>query len=434
MHKLLVSIAATLLILASCAKHNGADVSELLKTIPADASMVMVVDLEEVLQEAGCTVSDGVVTPGKDLAKALQSSANEDLKRHLADLQDSGVEWSAMAVFSEGYNAYLTGFIHDTSKFKAKVEEVFGEQFTSGEVSTCGNIAMIGERYWVCLSSRNTIQENDIRHFNSLSEKQSILSNETVTKMQPVPSDIEGWGDIKGVLNMAGLDFASRAVCSMAMETIFVDAVEVEWKADFDKDELEVEMEVINSKSGIAKFNFPVEKIDESVIKNLNTSAAGFGALAISEKMIENLKAQTAQQSMSILGVMVNMMGSVRGTTAVAFDTDGYVNGTISTTGHGTADFADMLSQMDFKVNKEGKDLRISKGTVAGALTSAEAANLLKGSVCGIALSTEGIPGLPQFKTIAFNLIPDKGGLKLQINMKAKDPKLPLLFTLLNNE
>ena len=430
MNKLLMSMMAVVLMLAACSKNNGADVSELLKTIPADASLVMVMDLEGILKDADCSVDNGQIRPGKKFAEALKQANDPELRSKLETLNDSGIEWSSAAIFVEGYNTYLTGFLSDSGKFRQVVEERFGEKFESGEVNTCGNVAVDGERFWVCLNSHNTIVANDIRHFKSLSEKQSILSNENVAKLSTITTDIAGWGDIKGTLNLAGLNFATRAAVTMGLETVFVDAVEVEWTASFDKDEMVAEIAVLNTKGGIAKFNFPVETIDENVVKNLNMEAEGFGALAISEKMIETVREQTSQEGFSLLGALVNMMGSVQGTTAMAFDDDNTA-GVISTTGHGTADLSDALSQWGFAVSKEGKDLKFSRGAVSGAMTSAEAAEMLKGAVCGVAVSpleeTDN-----KCRALSFCLKPEKGGLKGELRLKGADAKKPFLLGLIS--
>lgn len=424
-------VIASLLIMAGCSKDKGADVSELLKTIPSDASVVMVMDMQSILKEADCEVSNGELKPGKELSKALASSKNEELKTDLQNLQDAGIEWTVGAVFAEGYNSYFTGFLQDTGKFKKYVEEKFGENFESGEVGTCGNVAIAGERFWICLNSRNTIVTNDIRHFNSLSEKQSILSNENVAKMQTIDSDIAGWGDIKGVLNLAGLDFATRSVCIMALQTVYVDAVEMEWEIEIENDEINADLEVINSKGGIAKFNFPVEKIDENVVKGLNLNAQGFAAIAISEKMIEQIKEQTSKESFSLLGALVNMMaGCVNGTTAVAFSEDS-LKGVITTTGHGATDLIDVLGQWDLNVEKAGKDLNISKGTVTGDLKSADAAESLKGAVMGAVIKASDLTQYKQLQTVAVKFVPEKGGLKVEIKAKANDSKKKFLLNLL---
>ena len=209
---LALALVGVLLMMAACSKDKSADVADLLKTVPSDASLVMVMDLESILEEMDCSVSGGVIKPGKDVIRAFEPLTDKSQLKNLEKFNDAGIDWTVAAIFVEGYNSYLTGFLNDSGKFKDFVEERFGEKWATGEINTCGNVAMEGERFWVCLNSRNTIVANDIRHFNTLSEKQSILSNKNVTKLQDLKTEMAGWGDISGVLNFAGLDFSSRAI------------------------------------------------------------------------------------------------------------------------------------------------------------------------------------------------------------------------------
>lgn len=421
-----------LLIMAGCSKDKSADVADLLKTIPSDASMVAVIDLETIIKEMDCSVSNGVIKPGKDVAQALESSKNGDTKETLEKMNKAGIDWTVAAVFAEGYNVYLTGFLSDSSKFKDAVEEQFGEKWESGEVNTCGNVAVEGERFWVCLNSRNTIVANDIRHFNTLSDNQSILSNKNVSKLKDLDSEVAGWGDISGLLNLAGLPFSSRAAVKLGLETMFEDAVELEWEIDLDGDELKAEIEIINNKGGIAKFNFPVEKVNGDVVKKLAVSGDGFGAIVISKKMIEQIKAETSKESFSLIGAFVNMMlGCVDGTASFAISNQGAMTGIISTNGHNTTDLVDALKQFGMNVDKEGDALRISQGgEVTGVLSAAEAADMLKGSVMGVAFG--GFDELSQLKNFSLTFHSDKGGLKGEINAKGKDPKKKFLLNFLN--
>lgn len=422
-----LALIAVLLMMAGCSKDKSADVADLLKTIPSDASMVMVMDLESILDEMDCSVSKGVIKPGKSISKELGLPGNEDFKEKFEKIKDCGIDWSVAAVFSEGYNSYLAGFLTDTGKFKDSVKENFGEEWESGEVNTCGNVAIDGERFWVCLNSRNTIVANDIRHFNTLSENQSILSNKNVAKLKDLDSEMVGWGDISGVLNLVDVDFSTRAAMKLALATIFVDAVELAWEIDLEKDEMKAEIEVINSKGGIAKFNFPVEKVDGDVVKKLNVNGAGFGAVAVSKKMIEQITAETSKESFSLIGAFVNMMlGCVDGTAAVAVGADGGMSGVISTNGHGATDLIDALKQFGMNVNKEGNALLVSQGEVSGPLSSADAAEMLKGSVMGFAMG--GMNGYEGVKTVSITFHSEKGGLKGEIIAKGKDPKKKFLL------
>lgn len=147
---------------------------------------------------------------------------------------------------------YLTGFVSDSSKFKEYVEKNSDSKFVKdGETEVCGNTVLTPDRFWICMSSRNTVNTEDIRRFVSLSPKQSILSNEVASRLVDISHDVEGWGDIRGCLNSLGIDFTTRATATMAIEAMFVDAVEFSWNLDFQKGKIVAEMDVINSKGGL---------------------------------------------------------------------------------------------------------------------------------------------------------------------------------------
>ncbi len=432
---ILYSVAMmTLVIMAACSSDRAGDVRGLLQTIPADASMVAVADLKSILEKAGCKVDGTDVTPGKELVKALEASKNAENKEFLARIQNGGIDPSVAALFIEGYNTYFTGFIADTEKFKAFIEKEYGEKFRAeGETEVCGNVAISGDRFWMCTNSNNTVNANDVKHFVSLSEKQSILSNEIAANLEDLEHDMEGWGDIKGCLNSMGLDFTSRASATMAMEAMFVDAVEFMWELDFNKGELDAEMTVHNSKGGIAKFNFPAAKIDGDVIRKIGGSGETYLALAVSPDMVNKLKEETGGKGFSMIGMLAGMVSCVDGTCAAALAV-GNVNGLISTTGHGTSDLANALGQFGLTVSKEDKFLRISKGEVSGPLPAADAADVLKGALAGVVYGGEEKPmNLSAISTMSMTFKPEKGGLQAEVKVKGKDSKKNILLALIES-
>jgi len=427
-----IACVATMVV-ASCSSDRTADVRDLLKTVPSDASAVAVIDLKSVLEKAGCDVDGTDIKPGKEIVKALEASGNSKAKDFAARMQEGGADPSAIIFFIEGYNSYISGFVADTDKFKTFVEKEYGASFQNdGEVSTCGNIAIAGDRFWVCISSNNTVNSNDIKHFNSLSEKQSILSNEIAAGLEELKHDISGWGDIKGCLNTAGLDFSSKASATMAIEAMFVDAVEFMWNLDFKKGKLEADATVLNSKGGIAKFNFPAAKIDAAVINDLGGTADGFVALAVNPDMVKKLKEETGGKGFSVIGMLSGMISCVDGTCAAAFSGSGNVRGVLSTTGHGTADLSSMLGEMGLDVSKEAKALRFSKGEVSGQVSAASAADELKGALAGVVYA-DGSKRLPSeaISSVTVTFSPEKGGIEAGIKVTGKDSKKNILLSII---
>lgn len=440
-------VLAALVMMAGCSSDRTGDVRGLLQTIPSDASAVTVIDLKSVLEKAGCEVDGSEVKPGKEIVKALDASGNAKAKDFFTRLQDGGVDPSVAALFIEGYNTYFAGFVADTDKFKAFVEKQTGGSFQAeGDVDVCGNTAIAGDRFWVCTGSNNTINANDVKHFVALSEKQSILSNEIAAGLEDLENDVKGWGDIKGCLNSLGFDFTERATVTMAIEAMFADAVEFAWELDLEKGKLEADMTVLNSKGGVARFNFPTAKIDAAAISGIGGTGEGFMALAVSPDMVKKLKEETGGKGFSMIGMLVGIVSCVDGTCGAAFsyaggergedgeDGECNVRGVISTTGHGTSDLSDALAGFGYTASKEGKILRFGKGEVTGGLSAADAAEALKGSLAGMVFSgnTKILPS-EAVSSAAITFKPEKGGLQAEIKVKGKDKKKNILLSLIES-
>lgn len=424
-------------ILPSCSSKDSDDARDLLLSIPSDASMVGIADLHEVLEKAGCDIDGTEIKPGKEFSEAIGKSGS-DLGRIFRLITEGGIDPSVAAIFLEGYNFYIAGFVADPDLFRETIEKEFGEKFAdSGEVSVCGNVALSGSRFWVCLSSRNTIRPDDIRHFINLTEKQSIISNKKAAALEKLSHHIQGWGDIKGCLAAAGLDFASRATAMMALEAMYADPAEFLWELDFEKGELEGELSVFNTKGGVARFLYPVAKIDADAIRSLSTNSDALFAIAISPETVRMLREETKTKGVSMLGLLAGALGCVDGTCVYSGDIDKNVNGFLSTTGSGTADISDILSSYGLKVTKEGKLLRFASGLPSGRITPDEAATLLKGAMAGAIfsgrlLSDKGMS--TSFSCAAVKLVPEKGGLQLDFTVASADKGRNILLSILSAE
>lgn len=406
---LICCLAALLAGFCACSSDRSADVRSLLSTIPSDASAVGVADIETILS-------------GKAAASRLES------------LGQAGIQPSVGAFFLEGFNAYFTGFVANSDNFKKYVEAKTGEKFKSeGDFEICGNVAASSSQFWICLSSRNTVSSAEIRRFMALQEKQSALTLPNVADMADLKEEIQLWGDIRGCLNAAELDYATRASISMAIESIFSDATEFTASAKSGKGKLILNLTVLNSKGGIAGLNLPKGKIEADAITRLGGSASAFAAIGVSPELVASVREQTRSKGVSVLGYMMGAFSSLDGTVAMrANDKENLA--LIFTTQGSTADLTDLLSQTGFKTSKEGVYVLASKGSAdQGAITAQEAAGLLKGAMAGIVADTSILP-FADAETVSKSAVllhPDKGGLAVEATIFAADPKSDLLLTLL---
>lgn len=438
----LFNIAASLLLCMvafSCSKSDSADIESLLSTVPSDVSAVTVIDLRSVLEKAGCKIDGDKVVPGKEILSAVSTTRDKRIRSAANFLfgGESGIDPSVAAIFIDSFNTYLCGFVADTEKFKALAEKEYLEKFTAAEnIEKCGNIAMQGNRFWMCVSSTNTIQTDAVRHFTSLSENQSFLSSKGAERLKKLDHDLELWADIKALLNSTDADFNTKAMANVAIEGMFADASQIEGKLDFLKGKMEISLDVVNSKGDKAKFLYPVAKIDPDVVKAVGASGNAVFAAAISPKMIEKLKEETSGKGTSMLGIYAMALSCVDGTCAVSISNEGNLKGIISTTGNGTSTLSEMLSMLSIKTENKGKQLLISNGTPSGKIDPAQAAPGMKGAMFGVTLSPYANPGKGSFnpdklKDVTILLVPKDKSVSLEIVAKANDDKENFILSLL---
>lgn len=393
-------VVACLVLFSKCGTDRTADTRELLGSVPSDISYVAVADAEQLMK-----------------AEALKNT----------NLPLDGIDPSMISIFSEGYNTWLTGFLSSSDDFKSAVEKHFNETFTAADIATCGNVAVNGNRFWVLLSSHNTVNADDVKHFLNLSQSQSFLSNSESDNLIEGSGDLRGWGDVKGTLNSIGLEFTKRATATMAIDALFDDAAAFRFNADFDKDQSEFKLSVLNSKGKVAKFLYPMDKIDTKLVEASGFSGDQIAAAGISPKMVERLKEDTKGKGFSVLGFIAPSLSSVSGTAVYCAAGDN-ATGIISTDGNNTTALTELLQQMDFKVNKEGNQLRFAKGEVKGSVTAADAAADMKGAVAAVVGADADMKekGITACQIL---LIPESSGMRLEVKTTSTTPLLNLILT-----
>lgn len=411
-------VAVMAVMFAGCSSDRSGDVKELLKTVPYDASMVSVIDIEDTIDELGGKVKNGEVKLNKELVDKLGEKDNPQLQFGMDLLMNGGVDPSCCVLFGSGYEFYVTGFIADTDKFQGVVSQKFGESFQKeGEISTCGSVACTSNQFWFALTSRNTISAKDVKYFTQLSEQQCFISRNGVDYLIESDDCVRGWGDIKACMNAAGLDFTTKASMQMGLEALFSDAVEFKWDLDIDKDELDIKFTFLNSKGGVAAFLYPVVKVNPSEIENSGFSASVIAAMAISPKITERLKSDTGGKGISVLGMLSSMISAVDGTVVVAADKDSHLEGVIPVNSNATSDLVSLLSQYGMTVSREKDLVKFINGNVSGNLSAKEVGKVFKGSVGGLVMQPEKWTGSTT-GYVAILLKPEKGGMQLEIKGK----------------
>lgn len=412
-----VLMLALLLVAAGCSKNISADIEDIFRTVPSTASCVAVADLESIIRKSGSEVKDGklLVAPG---IKAAIGRTNPKASALLAE--KNGIDPTVAVVFTDGVTTYLTGLLSNSDDFKAFAEKNAGEKFTDQQgVNVCGAFAYKDSRFWLVLGGRSRVDASTILEYLSLSDSQSFLSKkEFVSRLVKDEDDIRGWADISALMNMSQGSFEQRALAKVGLQTVFSDAEYVYFDIEFKKGEMELDAEILNSKGKAAKYNLPVQKINEDVIGRLQGNADGLVAVAIPAKLIQQLKKST-EGAPSVLGIYLMALNCVDGTAAVAIGPDSQFDGIITTNGQSTSDLMSLMKGMVADTKLDGKYILFgSREAGKGAVSIARMGEALKGAVAG-AVVTKG--DVPQIEMTAVRLEPESGSLHLQIEVKTRN-------------
>jgi len=430
--------------LSSC-KKEVADTSDLLSTVPSSAGVVVGVNLKSVLEKAGCKVDGSDITPGGDVQKWIDGQkGSTDSQREAMKLVlsgESGIDPVGAIFFTDAYNSYLTAMLADTSKFLEFVKKQTGKEFTETDgVKICGNIAVEGAQMWICISSSDTIDPKAIKNYSSLEQAQSFMTNSFAGKISNMTNDLIGWAQIKS-FSGSGMSFGDMAKLNMFAAMLFENATSVSFTYDFLKGKMEGSAVVLNDKGEPAKYLLPADKIDVDKVKALASNAELVGAVSITKDLMKKIENVSSSLGGNMFGVVLNMLGSLDGTVAVALSSLDFdnmsqgISGVITTDGNPSPDLMSLLSNVA-PPRKDGNLVKFSSGVVSGGLDVARAADFLKGATLGVVINAgaSDLGGKKDgFKTVAMSLNPEKNGIVLKVMVTGIDEDENMLLTMLKN-
>ena len=435
---LLVLVVAVMSALSSC-KQESSDVSSLLSTVPSSSGMVVGVNLKSVLEKSGCVVDGSSIKAGKEVQEWLDGlsspGANAEMLRLFLN-GDSGIDPQGMVIFTDAYNSYATAMIADTDKFISFVEKQTGGQFSEAEggVKVCNNVAINGAQMWLCWSSVTTIDAKAIKNYATLSENQSFLTKNVSEPIAEMKTDIAGWADISTLAkNM--LSMGEMAQLNLAVGALFQDPASVAVTIDCGKGKMEGHLCVLNDKGDNAKFLLPTKKVDVDLVKGIGGTADILVAGCITKDFTKKVERMLSSFGGNLFSEYTKAIAQIDGTVGVACGVRDNgkipVNGFAQTDGDPGADVMNFLSQFG-STKKDGDMVRFSEGTVSGALDVENTAAAMKGAWLAAAssMAANDDSGL---KTIEGKLVPDDGGLRLDVTVTAKDNSKNILLTVLKD-
>ncbi len=429
----LLTVVAMVMLMTGCRKDNSADVRELFKSVPSTSSFVAVVNLESLIEKSGSEISDGAVKPSPELEDAINSSKDSDNIKAILN-GDSGIEPTVSVFFADGYALYNTGLLASTSKFEKWVQNESGEEWKEENgIRYNGKVAIKDNRYWWVLKGRSSIDPAVIKNYLALSGNQSFDGGKFAESLAESEKDVVGWCDINGALNVTSLGFEEKTIFKMVSGTLFTDAAYSMFDMDFVKETIKVQAIVLDSNGKEARFNFDAGKIDTKLVSSLGGQSDVLIAVAIPSKLIEQLREQTKGQ-MSMLGIVLNSLGCVDGTLAVALNGNQEgIKGYVQTNGGNTGDLMSMLSEMGLTPRLEGKTVEFSKGTVTGGMSVEEMGNQLKGATMGCVMAGTAAGQPENLDKMVIKLVPEGKSVKLVIEGFVSEGKSNSLVTILKS-
>lgn len=419
---LMVMIVA---VAAGCSKSGNGDSDALLRTIPADASSVAMLNLQQAVKSVGGKTDGKTIELPAELQEAVAGSKalRDSHKQIFKDIcnGETGVSMTSIAFFSAA-RSYFTGLLDDPDKFVAYVEHLKSENRADSlpavkaveqdGMRQIGDVAVIGNQFWMCV--QGTPDTDQLRYYQTLNGNQSYASAEAATLLLQQDKVLTYVADVKRTLDRMPEAGYSR----VAMSMMFDDIAYLAGSASINGKDVVSNSVVLNSKMKPAKLLLPAEKIDVSVVKALDKNADIFLAAGLSGKLTKKIGDAITSAFGQQLSAIATPLAQIDGTTAVCGD--GALTGfeaRVQTTGKDFAGLSQLLQMIPGAgVTRDGNVLTVRYGqTVApGSIAAADAAAKFKGA--WMAMLASDVPGKGMSTLV--RLAPDDNSLKLDIEME----------------
>ncbi len=411
----LLAIFMLLFVAVSCSKSQGDnDANSLLRTVPADASSVVLCNVAHIVDRLGGDTDGSSIKLSKEHTKAIKESQalKEDDKKHIMDVLEgkTGMALNSFVYFSAA-RTYITGLLNDPDKFIAY------EQEQNPSLQWCdedggkvlGMMAVVGNQFWICTTGTPDVEQ--LKYYQQLNDKQSYLSSDAFPLLSNTDRGVTFVADVKKSISL----LPNSTYLRIGSSLIFNDMSYVAGYVDIEKNNVLASAAVLNSDMKPAELLLPTEKVDVSVVKSLAGSGDFIAAMGVSQKLVKKISdvAGTAMGKGS--DAWAGLLQAVDGTIAGRGNSSlGDVEVKIQTNGKDFADMSKVIqSVFGLTVTRDGNMLTASAGNknFSGPITSDEASEKLKGSWMGIV--SYGM--IARDVTTVVRLVPDKKSLRLDI-------------------
>lgn len=382
----LLTVMTLLLIAVGCSKNSNDDANSLLRTVPADASSVVMINIAQAVDKLGGSTDGSKIKLSKELQKAIDESPSlkPEAKQHLQAIcnGESGISFSS-AVFFSAARSYISGLLNDPEKFVSYVQKASGDSLTEENgVKVIGRVAVIGNQFWVCTTG--TPDADQLKYYQQLNEKQSYASADGAQLLLEADKVMSYVADV----NRSMAYVPNGGYAKIASSLIFNDMAYIAGSADIKNNNLFAYASVLNSDMKPAELLLPVEKIDASLIKSFDKSGDIYFAAAFPKKLTKKIGDLAGSMMGANSNVVANVLSAVDGTIAVRADSSADdMEALIQTSGQNFSEFSSMLKTLfGLTVSRNGDILTAVKGTkdFNGGIAPSQAADKLKGAWIGV--------------------------------------------------
>lgn len=412
----LLALLSIFFVAVSCSKSANDDSESLLRSVPADASSVVLINLANTVDKLGGSTDGNTVKLSKDLQKTIDESQaiKPEDKAMIKELCDgeSGMSISTLVFFSAA-RSYVTGLLNDPDKFVAYAEKKLGSKAVSeGDAKTIEKIAVLGNQFWVCTTGRPDVDQ--LKYYQQLGEKQSYVSADAAQLLLEDDKVMTYVADVNRSLSLV----PNGTYMKMASSIVFNDMAYVAGSADIKKNTVLASASILNSDMKPAELLLPVEKVDGSVIKSFEKGGDLYMAAGVPKKLVKKIADLAGSLGKGGSDQAFGVLEAIDGTIAIranAGPTEGEAR--IQTTGKNFADFSTALQSMfGVTVTRDGDIITAVYGSkdFTGSISPSEAADKLKGAWIGVVASDAVIKGVSSVIKVSID------GKSLRLELEAK--------------
>lgn len=373
-----------------CSKNGNEDADSLIRTVPADASAVAVVNLEHLIDILGSSTDGSTIKLSKDAQKFIdKSSASEEDKKVVKDICDgnTGIALNSIVYFSAA-RSYITGLLNDPNKFvdyvsnfKATDSETKIPVIEGNGAKTIGSVIVIGNQFWICITG--TPDTEQLKYYANLNERQSFYSTKASSILLESDKAVAFVADI----NRATGSIPEAGSFKMGLSLMFEDLAYLSGDAEYQKNTLKVTARVLNSDMNPSKLLLPTEKIDTELIKSFGGTADSYFAIALGKKLVERISALAGMAMGNSSNQIVKTLEQIDGTVAVRGDSHlKSFEAKVQTTGNDFAELSTIIQNLfGMDVTRTGNVItaKSNKEEISGNISANDAADKLKGAWIG---------------------------------------------------